>query len=508
MSILNVQNLTHMYGDKTIFHNVCFRVLKGEHAGLVGKNGAGKSTLLRILAGELLADEGKIEWFLHVKFGFLDQHIALQEGITIIQYLRSAFSYLYEIERTMFSLAEKMATEEHDLEQILLQYGNLQSILDSHEFYQIDTKIEEVASGLGIQEFGMDRDVSKLSGGQRTKLLLGKLLLEEPHVLLLDEPTNYLDTIHIEWLATYLKGYEHAYLVVSHDEHFLNEIINVTYYVGDRTIKRYNGNYETFVQSYEQSKQQLQAAYERQQKEIIKLENFIQKNKNRKAKQAKSREKVLGKIKPIGKITTSAKPRFSFHIHTEPVSCILEAKAVQIGYTKPLFSPINLQVKRGEKIAIVGHNGIGKTTLLKTLLGYLQPLSGKIKLGENVKPAYFAQEEFSSEFTPLQQIRECYGDMTEKEIRQSLARCGLKEDHIRQSLSFLSGGEQTKVRLCELMLAKSNVLILDEPTNHLDVHAKDALREALERYEGTVLLVSHEPAFYEPWITHVWDMEK
>ncbi|WP_242220740.1 ABC-F family ATP-binding cassette domain-containing protein [Bacillus cereus group sp. BfR-BA-01380] len=506
MSMLSVESLTHMYGDKIIFQNIGFRLLRGEHVGLVGSNGAGKSTLLRILSGTLLPDKGTIEWFPQMKIGFLQQHIDLQAGTTIMKYLQSAFTHLYDIESRMLQIAEKMATGDN-LEQLLVQYGELQSALEHSDFYHIEEKIEMIAAGLGILELGMDRDVEQLSGGQRTKLLLGKLLLEEPHILLLDEPTNYLDNVHIEWLMGYLKNYEHAYIVVSHDERFLNEITNVIYHLEHKGLKRYIGNYQTFITNYEQHKQQLQVAYDRQQREIGRLKNFIQKNKIRKAKQAKSREKVLEKINQIGKPTSALQPRFMFQVHLDPVSRILETKNMQIGYKEPLFSSIDLQIKRGEKIAIVGYNGIGKTTMLKTLLGYLQPLSGTVQIGERVNPAYFAQEEFASEQTPLEEVWSLRPGMTQKQIRQALARCGLTEEHILQPLCSLSGGEQTKVRLCELMLTESNVLVLDEPTNHLDVQAKKALKQALMEYEGTVLLVSHEPDFYEEWVTQVWTVQ-
>ncbi|MBG9775791.1 ABC-F family ATP-binding cassette domain-containing protein [Brevibacillus laterosporus] len=508
MSMLTVENVTQMYGDNIIFQNISFRLLQGEHAGLVGSNGAGKSTLLRILAGELLPDSGKVEWLSHLKIGYLQQHIHLQAGTTILQYLQGAFTHLYEIEKMMLALTEEMAIPSNNLEQLLARYGELQSILDHSDFYHIEAKIEEIASGLGITELGMDRDVEKLSGGQRTKLLLGKLLLEEPHALLLDEPTNYLDDVHIAWLTNYLKSYKHAYFVVSHDERFLNEITTTNYHLEHQTIKRYTGNYDYFVTSYAQSKLQLQNAYERQQKEITRLENFIEKNRVRKAKQAKSREKALERMARVGKPTSTTQPRFIFHIQSEPVSQILEAQNLQIGYTEPLLGPIDLRVNRGEKIAIVGYNGIGKSTMLRTLLGYLQPLSGNVLIGERVKPAYFSQEGLSSNQTPLEQVWSLRPDLTQKEIRQELARSGLTEQHIRQRLCSLSGGEQAKVRLCELMLTNSNVLVLDEPTNHLDAGSKDAFKEALKQYRGTILLVSHEPAFYEEWITQVWQVQE
>lgn len=276
MSILTVENLSHSYGEKTILYNACFRLLKGEHVGLVGKNGIGKSTLLRILTGELIHDDGNIEWFPHVKIGFLQQHMDLQEGITIEGYLQSAFSNLYTIECEMLKITEEMAGA-GEVEKLLVKYGELQTILESSNFYQIHTEIEEVAIGLGLFEIGLKKDVSKLSGGQRTKLLLGKLLLEKADVLLLDEPTNYLDTAHIEWLQSYLRLYEKAYVIISHDEVFLNSITNVIYHLEERKVKRYVGNYEKFVQSYQLQRKQLQSARAKQQKEIAQLETFIQK---------------------------------------------------------------------------------------------------------------------------------------------------------------------------------------------------------------------------------------
>lgn len=507
MSILNVQNVTHMYGDHINFQHINFRLLQGEHAGLVGGNGAGKSTLLRLLSGQLLPDAGKLEWMPQVKIGFLQQHLDLQPGTTILQYLQGAFAHLYKIEAHMVQLAEQMSLPHAPLEPLLARYGDMQSTLDHADFYQLHSKIEEVAAGLGISELGMERDISKLSGGQRTKLLLGKLLLEEPHVLLLDEPTNYLDDIHIEWLIHYLKSYKHAYLVVSHDEHFLNEVTQVIFHLEHKTIVRYTGNYASFLKSCELSKEQLQYAYNKQQQEINRLEKFIDKNRIRKAKQAKSREKTLERMERIERPTRAVQPHFTFDVHRQPANQVIQARQLQIGYIEALFPPIQLQVKRGEKIAIIGYNGIGKSTLLKTLLGYITPLGGTVQFGEHVQPAYFAQEEFSSMETPLERIHTLRPDMVQKELRRSLSMFGLTDQHIRQPLRALSGGEQAKVRLCAMMLTPNNVLILDEPTSHLDVLAKKTFQEALSQYAGTVLLVSHEPAFYQDWVTQIWRVE-
>lgn len=490
-----------------IFQDAGFRLLKGEHAGLVGANGAGKSTFLRLLTGSLLPDYGNIEWQPNIRAGFLEQHAKLTEGTTILQYMEKAYERLFEIEMEMNVLAEKMADPGDNLEAMLKRYGELQTELDASGFYQIGANIEDAAQGLGLTEIGLDQDVTALSGGQRTKLLLAKLLLEEPDVLLLDEPTNYLDASHIEWLTGYLKNYEHAFLVISHDERFLNEITTVTFHLEHQTIKRYSGNYQYFLKEYAQSRAQAEAAYAKQNREIKKLEAFIDRNRVRKAKQAKSREKALSKIKRIEKPTDSHVPRFEFTTGRNPAMTVLETEKLEAGYTVPLFKPLSLTVNRGDKIAIIGENGAGKSTLIKTLLGDLKPLSGIVTAGQHLQAAYFRQESPASHDTPLEKVRALFPDVPEKDIRQTLAMSGLTPKHISQPFSTLSGGEQAKVRLAELMLSNSNLLVLDEPTNHLDTLAKNALKQALCDYKGTILLVSHEPAFYEDWVTHVWRIE-
>lgn len=511
MSIVNVENLTHGFGDKTVFRDVSFRLLKGEHIGLVGPNGAGKSTLLNIMTGQLIPDQGKIEWFPGIHKGFLEQHVDLAAGKNIRDYLRGAFASLYETEREMMTVSEKMATDnEKELESHLKKYAHLQEDLEQSEFYEIDAKVEEVAAGLGLTALGLDSDVGSLSGGQRTKLLLAKLLLQRPDVLLLDEPTNYLDTAHIEWFTTYLQEYPNAFILISHDTDFMNEVVGLIYHLEHHTLTRYVGNYTKFLEAYDMRKRQIHSAYEKQQEEIERMETFVKKNKARAStsKRAKSREKQLQKIERIEKPTKLPKPRFQFRVASEPVNVVLEASDLQVGYKKPLFAPVDLKLKRGDKVAIVGHNGVGKTTTVKTLLGRLPAVDGNVALGDRVKPAYFEQETASGEtHSALQEVWSDFPDYTHKEIRQMLARCGLKSEHIFQSMKELSGGEQTKVRLCKLMLSKSNWLILDEPTNHLDVDAKEALQEALRDYRGTVIVVSHDPAFYEDWVTKVWDVE-
>jgi ATPase subunit of ABC transporter with duplicated ATPase domains len=511
MSMVSVNNVTHYYGDKLVLKNIHFRLLKNERVGLVGANGSGKSTLLQILYGSILPDDGLIEWVPNVRAGYLEQHIDLPDGDSIQSYLRGAFQHLYEAEKRMLETADKMAAcQQDELERLLKQFAELQEQLELHEFYLVDQKIEELAEGLGISVLGMETDVGQLSGGQRTKLLLAKLLLEEPDILLLDEPTNYLDYEHINWLRDYLKGYPHSFILISHDTAFLNEVVNIIYHLEHKQLTRYIGNYQRFTETYEFRKQQIHQAFERQQSEILKLETYIDKNKARAStsKQAKSREKNLMKIDRIEKPVAPSKPSFSFKVSERPASLIVELDHLMVGYENPLFPPLNFSLKRGEKAAIIGHNGIGKTTTLKSIMGELAPLSGKALFGQNVKPAYFAQEWTTHSLqTPLEYIWSLHESMSQKEVRQALARTGLKQDHIRQPLNSLSGGEQTRVRLCQLMLEDSNWLILDEPTNHLDPVAKEILAKALNSYEGTILVVSHEPEFYQDWVTQIWNLE-
>lgn len=511
MSIVHVEQLSHTFGDKPLYRDVNFRLLRGEHIGLVGPNGAGKSTLLRVLTGQIVPDHGKVEWMPGVERGFLEQHMEMEQGETIRQFLRGAFASLYNMEAEMTELSHKMTVSSGaELDQILQRFGTLQTALEENDFYGLDAKIEVVANGLGLTDLGLDTEVERLSGGQRTKVLLAKLLLQKPQVLLLDEPTNYLDTAHIDWLTGYLQDYPHAFILISHDTHFMNAVVNVIYHLEFGRLTRYVGNYTQFMAAYELQKEQIKQAYNRQQQEIVKLETYIQKNKARAstAKLAKSREKRLDKMERIVKPEAPPRPRFSFRVATEPTSVVMETNQVVVGYEKALFPPLDLELKRGAKVAIIGHNGIGKTTCLKTILGRIPCLAGGVTFGERVRPAYFAQDYHSeASHTALEDVWQSFPKLTQKEVRKALAGCGLKSEHIFQPLQALSGGEQTKVRLCKLMLADSNWLVLDEPTNHLDVQAKDALREALAAYPGTVLLVSHEPAFYEEWVTGVWNVE-
>lgn len=512
MSILNVEHLTHGFGDRAIFNDVSFRLLKGEHIGLIGANGEGKSTFMNIITGKLMPDEGKIEWAKNVRVGYLDQHTVLEKGMTIEDVLKSAFNFLFDMEAQMNDICDKMGeASEEELEQYMEDLGTIQDMLTMHDFYMIDAKVEEVARALGLLDLGLDKDVTDLSGGQRTKVLLGKLLLEKPDILLLDEPTNYLDKEHIEWLKRYLNEYENAFILISHDIPFLNSVINLIYYMDNQELNRYPGDYDKFQEVYAMKKSQLEAAYNKQQKEIADLKDFVARNKARVATRnmAMSRQKKLDKMDVIELASEKPKPEFHFKEARTPSRYIFETKDLLIGYEEPLSSPLNIRMERGQKIVLTGANGIGKTTLLKSILGLVPPLSGSVELGDYLEIGYFEQEmDQNVSTTCIEEIWKDFPSFTQYEVRSALAKCGLTTKHIESRVRVLSGGEQAKVRLCKLINKETNILLLDEPTNHLDVDAKEELKRALIAYKGSILMVCHEPEFYDGLATDVWDCTK
>ena len=512
MSILNVEHLTHGFGDRAIFNDVSFRLLKGEHIGLVGANGEGKSTFFNIVTGKLMPDEGKIEWAKNVRVGYLDQHSVLSQGMSIRDVLKSAFSYLFEMEERMNGICDSLGTASpEEMDTLMEELGTIQDTLTMHDFYVIDAKVEEVARALGLLDIGLERDVTDLSGGQRTKVLLGKLLLEKPDILLLDEPTNYLDEEHIEWLKRYLQDYENAFILISHDIPFLNSVINLVYHMENQELNRYVGDYDHFQEVYEVKKAQLEAAYRRQQQEISELKDFVARNKARVSTRnmAMSRQKKLDKMDVIELAAEKPKPEFHFKYGRTPGKYIFETKDLVIGYNEPLSRPVTLSMERGNKIALVGANGIGKTTLLKSILGVIPSLKGSCELGENLQIGYFEQEvKGDNKTTCIDEIWAEFPSYTQYEVRSALAKCGLTTKHIESQVRVLSGGEQAKVRLCKLVNKETNILLLDEPTNHLDVDAKEALKQALIEYKGNILLICHEPEFYRDVVSQVWDCSK
>ncbi len=510
MSLLSIDKLGHSFGDRTLFKDVSFRLMAGEHVGLVGANGVGKSTMMNVITGQLIHDTGRVEWTPGTEYGYLDQHTVLTKGRTMRDVLRDAYLPLFEQEKLLNEVTEKMGTATpEELEDLLEQMGKIQDKLEAGGFYNLDIKIEEAARGLGLDAIGLDRDVASLSGGQRTKVLLAKLLLEQPEVLLLDEPTNYLDVEHIRWLSSYLKEYPHAFLLISHDTEFMNGVVDIIFHLEFSKLTRYTATYEKFLELAEINKNQHINAYEKQKDFIKKQEDFIAKNKARYSTsgRAKSRQKQLERIERIDRPETAMKPTFDFKESRGSGRYVFEGENLEIGYDHPLLPKLTMTIERSEKIAVVGMNGVGKSTLLKTILGKIEPLSGKRILGDFLFPSYFEQEVKAGDTTPIDEIWNAFPGLEQAQVRGILARVGLKNEHITRPMNQLSGGEQSKVRICKLMMNESNWLIFDEPTNHLDVVAKEELKRAMQAYKGTIVLVCHEPDFYEDWVTKVWNVE-
>ena len=511
MSRLVVKNVSHGFGDRGIFEDVSFRLLKGEHIALIGANGEGKSTFMNIITGKLMPDEGEVEWSSSVRVRYMDQHTVLEKGKTIREVLRDAFKYLFELEDEMINVTEKMGdATPGELEKLLDRMGTIQDLLDNNGFYAIDSKIDEVAAGVGLKDVGLENDVEDLSGGQRTKILLAKLLLEAPDVLLLDEPTNFLDEQNVEWLKRYLQNYENAFILITHDIEFLKDAVNIIYHVENRKLTRYIGSYEEFLRVHEAKRIQLESNYERQQKEITRLEVFVAKNKARASTSgmAKSRQKKLDKIDRIEVTKDKPKPQFNFKSARASGKIIFRTKDLVVGYDAPLSKPIDLYMERGQKIVLIGANGVGKTTLLKSLMGDVKAVSGHTNLGDYQYIGYYEQEiKGVNRNNCIEEFWQEFPSLTQGEVRSALAKCGLTTKHIESKITVLSGGEQAKVRLAKLLNRETNILILDEPTNHLDVDAKEELKRALKEYTGSILLVCHEPEFYQDIVTDVWNCE-
>lgn len=509
MSILNAENISHSFGGRQILEDASFRLLKGEHIGLIGANGEGKSTFLKIITGELTPEEGKVEWCRHITYGYLDQYSTLEKGKTIMDILRGAFSHLSDLEAEMIKMYDEMAdADDAKMAELMEEVGTIQEILDSSGYYTIDTKIVEYANGLGLSDIGLDKDVTELSGGQRAKVLLAKVLLENPMILILDEPTNFLDENHLNWLTNFLQNYENAFILVSHDMPFLTKVTNVIYHLENTVLTRYKGTYDDFLRMYDLKKQQVEQAFKKQQKKIADLEDFVARNKARAATAtlARSRQRELDKMEKITIAPEKIRPSFSFKTDRTPGKVVISAKNLVIGYDSPLTKKLDLEIERNKKIAIKGVNGLGKSTLLKTLLKMIPPLEGEIEHDQFINVGYFEQEEIASDKTALAEFWDAFPSLTNAEARAALAKCGLTTDHITSQMKVLSGGENAKVRLCKIMQSPANILVLDEPTNHLDIMAKEELSKAIKEFKGTVLLVCHEAEFYQGVVDEVWDV--
>jgi len=503
MSVLEITDLCFGYTDIDLLKNASLRVSEGDHIGIVGLNGCGKSTLMNLIAHRLIPDSGKIEWDKNKSFSYLDQMLVVNTDVTITEYLYSVYNELFLKEEEMNALYESMAeADEKDYDKILKKAENINDFLEKKNFYRIKSNIGNIVNGLGIDigdTVSDSRLLKELSGGQRAKVFLGKMLLEEKDVLLLDEPTNFLDVSHIEWLGKYLVNYKKEFIVISHDLDFLNVICNFIVDLDGKKLTKYKGNYDAFIGQKELNREAYMKQYAKQQKVIKNLETYIAKNLVRASttKQAQSRRKELEKMDKLEKLSVEKKVHFNFpftHSFNMPA---LEVNKLAIGYDSIILKDISMKLFFGSKYVITGANGIGKTTFVKTILGIIPAKGGKFKLAPTNDVVYFSQEEDVDDITPMDYIRLKYPKMENTEIRTLLGTYGVRGELPISSMKSLSGGENCKVRLARLSLERGNLLVLDEPTNHLDRIAKEALMEAIEEYDGTVIMVSHEKEFYK-----------
>lgn len=502
MSLLEVEGLRFKYADINLFNDCNFRILQHDHIVIVGDNGCGKSTFMNLIAKNLIPDAGKIEWTNGITYGYLDQHLKVKNDISIYDYITEVFAPLLKKESLMNSYYEKLCScPEYEYNKYLSYAQTLQEELEEANFYAMNSTLGNMINGLGIQNLNMDTPLKNLSGGQRAKVYLAKLLLEEPDVLLMDEPTNFLDREHIEWLTNYLNSFKKAFVVISHDEDFIRGIAKTVYSLSNKILTRYNMPYDMYLKEREIRENQYQKAYESQQAYIKKTEEFIKKNIVRATttKQAQSRRKMLERIKLLDKPKNHDPMTIRFPFSKGLGQEVLKLDGLTVGYNdKVVLEDLNFLMKHNQKIAILGRNGVGKSTIIKTIMGLLEPISGKYVWNPSADLNYFSQEEeYPNNMNAIDYLRNHYHLKTDGELRSILATAGIKKDLAIKPLNTLSGGEQSKVRLALMTMKKSNVLIFDEPTNHLDVNSKAELWEAIDAFPGSVILVTHEDDFYE-----------
>jgi len=498
MSILEIKNLSHIYDEKTLFDKASVSVNNCEHVGVVGLNGAGKSTFINILAGKIVQDDGEIKWLNGISRGYLDQFADIDRSLTVMEYLKTSFEELFRLNARMEELYASMGDADGDeLDKIITKANNILEKLTNENFFEIESTIKKAAGGLGINNYGYDTPIGQLSGGQRAKLILCKLLLSCPDMMLLDEPTNFLDIEHIDWLVEYLNSYKKTFLVISHDTDFLDRVCKHIISIENGQIKKFGGNYSQFLVLREQLAKQYEEDYARQQKQIEKMEDYIARNKARAATagMANARKKMLDRIEVMRKPTVIYDAEFNFPYTDLVTKEIIKVENLIIGYGSPLLPPINFTISSEDKLWIKGTNGIGKTTLIKTIMGKIPSLGGKFTYHPAVKTGYLEQDLNFDEKNAMAYFNKFYPRLGAKETRTKLAGVGIKNELALNDIEKLSGGEQVRVKLCVLMQKSVNLLIMDEPTNHLDVRAKDALKKALQEFKGAIILVSHEKDF-------------
>lgn len=516
MILLQLNDISKSFDGDDIFTRVNFEVKTGERIGIVGRNGAGKSTLMKIIAGVEDYDSGHISKIKNLRMGYLTQQMTLNSSASVFEEMSKPFEHLKKMERLIKEETNWLADHASDYDsdayqQHMERYESLTNQFEQLDGYQYESKIKTVLHGLNFTEDDFDKPINDFSGGQKTRLSLAQMLLNEPDLLLLDEPTNHLDLETTKWLEDYLKYFKGAIVIISHDRYFLDKIVTQIYDVALADVKRYVGNYEQFIEQRDKYYESRMQEYERQQDEIKRLETFVEKNITRASTSgmAKSRRKTLEKMERIDKPmldARSANIQFGFNRNTG--NDVMHIRNLEIGYDAPITSPINIEVTKGDHIAIIGPNGVGKTTLIKTIAQRQDQIDGNITFGANLQIGYYDQKqaEFKSNKTILDYVWDQYPTMNEKDIRAVLGRFLFVQDDVKKIINDLSGGEKARLQLALLMLQRDNVLILDEPTNHLDIDSKEMLEQALKDFEGTILFVSHDRYFINQLANKVFDL--
>lgn len=518
MIIVTASHVHKAYGTDVILEDVTLTVQERQCIALVGPNGAGKSTLLKVIAGELSASSGEVHIAKDVTIGYLAQHSSVDSEKTVYEEVRSVYADLFEIEKQLREMELEMSKSEVYENEALFdnmsnEYARLSQIFTDRNGYAIDANVRGVLHGLDFPKDMYDMPVHSLSGGQKTRLALAKQLLIQPDLLILDEPTNYLDIERLEWLEQYLNSYPGSLLIVSHDRSFLDALADEVYEIERGVSKRYKGNYTAYLKQKAADLEQQAKRYEQQQGEIARTEEFIRRNiEGVNTKMAQGRRKMLEKMDRIEKpLSQNRKVRFSFETDRLSGNDVLSLAGIRIGYSdKVLAKDISLRIQRGERIALVGPNGVGKSTLLKTILGEMKPIAGEVKFGTNLKTGFYAQEQEDLHMgkTVLQEVWDTYPQLDRQEIRTILSQFLFTGDDLEKQISLLSGGERARVAIVKLMLLQANFLILDEPTNHLDLMSKEVLEGALADYEGTLFFISHDRFFLNRLATRVVELSE
>lgn len=518
MILLQLNDISKSFDGEDIFNDVNVEIKTGERIGIVGRNGAGKSTLMKIIAGVEGYDDGHISKIKNLKLGYLTQQMTLNTTSTVIQEMSKPFEHIKKLGQQMNNETDWLAQhaddfDSDDYKEHLEKYESLSNQFEQLEGYQYESKIKTVLHGLNFEEADFDRPINDFSGGQKTRLSLAQMLLSEPDLLLLDEPTNHLDMETTEWLEGYLNYFKGAIVIISHDRYFLDKIVNQIYDVALGDVQHYQGNYAQFIEQRDKYYAKRMQEYEKQQAEIKKLETFVDKNIARASTSgmAKSRRKTLEKMQTIDKPLIDARSaNITFDFDRNTGNDVFHIKQLEIGYEEPITEPISLEVTKGDHIAIIGPNGIGKSTLIKTIAEKQHALAGDITTGANLKVGYYDQKqaEFKSTKTILDYVWDQYSTMNEKDIRAVLGRFLFVQKDVKKIINDLSGGEKARLQLALLMLERNNVLILDEPTNHLDIDSKEMLEQALQDFDGTIIFVSHDRYFINQLANKIFDLDR